>query len=163
MRFCPHPFSSKLSQMLSSFCRIGFERILRRCARGGSIHYLHCFSLDRTFGSGSCRLTRWANLQKWCRFQDPKNSILIWYHATRLKDSLLHRNIFFSGRPLVFFCCFSSIWHPWNLGPTDRGRAAEYLIYVNVSTTSMTPSPYLIGSAPPGRGGTGGVTTLGWP
>ena len=26
----------------------------------------------------------------------------------------------------------------------------EYLIYVNVSTTSMTPSPYLIGSAPPG-------------
>ena len=37
----------------------------------------------------------------------------------------------------------------WTTLPTT----ADYLIYVNVSTTSMTPSPYLIGSAPPGPGG----------
>ena len=152
------------------------DRILRRCARGGSIHYLHCFSLDRTFGRGSCRLTRWANgcrkswrwLQpqlRWClwsqrRFQDPKQFNIL---GTILRGWRI--------TPLFYFRA-DLRWHPWNLGPTDRGFFSRWDKKPQNTWSTSTWAPHrwlhrltsLEAHHQDDHGtATGEVTTSGWP
>ena len=103
---------------------------LRRCARRRSIHYLHCFSLDRTFSSGSCRLTRWTGKRvtvTWVPFTPG------WFEWGVIWGS---QNSIPRGGFKYLFCIFQTGWnHPtriWHAIIWYHPMSFTFLIYHNL-------------------------------